>query len=97
MFETAEQVDPPVVTTSSTITTRDPRSIGPSTQRWVPWSFTLLRTMNAATGRPRWIGRRRHRSGNRIGADGRTADGVDMVAADRIENQVGDEGSPFRR
>ena len=48
----AKSDEPPVVVTSSTITTRAPGWTGPSMNFFVPWSFDSLRTMNPSRGMP---------------------------------------------
>ena len=51
LFESPSRTDPPVVITSSSMTTLSPGfKAGPSIIFCIPWSFASLRTMNALSG-----------------------------------------------
>ena len=73
--------EPPVVVTSSTITTREPagRFLRPSSHWPVPCPFGSLRMMKAATLSPFETGGNRGGGGDRIGAQGQPANAMDRA------------------
>ena len=95
-FSIAASELPPVVTTSSTITTDSPACTGPSTSRPVPCCLASLRTMKPLSCLPAAAGDRDDRRGDRIGADRHAADGVGQVAAQQLQHPVGDQVRPGR-
>ena len=92
----ASSDEPPVVTTSSTITTSSPGLTGPSMYCSRAVTLGLLAHQNALERQPAHAGHRDDRGGDRIGADRHAADGHGQRLAEQIQNAFGDQLGPLR-
>jgi hypothetical protein len=95
----AWSVEPAVVTTSSTITTRVPAGGHPSIFRPVPWSLISLRTRNARRGGALDVAEGGHGADDRVRPQGQTSDGLglDTCLADAAEDQARGEPGALRQ
>ena len=82
---------PPVVTTSSTITTRCPDFDGPFNIATATMSFRFFAYDESLEGQSSLSGQRHDGSRNRIGADRHSSDRIRQIILEQLENTLSNQ------